>query len=355
MLGAAVSPPATRLARRGPAAAAPTVLHLALSRSAAMRLAPVAACQRGAQPLVDSAGRITTWAGTEPPDVVPGPRSPVTTAQAVAAAVERLRPDVALIAGDDDLALAGALAAASAGVPIARLGAGLRCGDRGIGREINRIAIDELATRLYTDSEAADEQLRAEGIDEHKVRRVGCTLSAAIARWRGAALEQEAWTRIGVSRREYVLVSLHRRESFTHAGRLADALAALAERHPVVLCTDDRWPSHFAPPGTIVAAPRDYVEFLSLEIGAGAVLTDSAGLQEETTMLGVRCFTLAHSSERTTTLAYGTNTLLGDDPDAIAEVTIDGLDLVVDRTPLWDGDAGRRVAADLLAAPWEDA
>ena len=355
MPGAAVSTHATRLPRPHPAGPVPTVLHLAVTSSAAARLAPVAASQPGRQLLLDRAGRLATWLGTEPLDARCRKLAPAAVAKLVTAAIERARPEVALVAGDDDAVLAGTLAAVQAGVPIARVGAGLRCRDRSLGREINRLAIDELAERLYTDSEAADEQLRAEGADERKLCRVGSTLPALIALWREAALELRAWTGVGLEPGEYVLVSLRREESFTDLDRLATTLGSLAERHRVVLCLDEPRPLdlNLLASAVVLGEPLSYVEFLSLEIAAGAVLTDSAGVQEETTVLGVPCFTLADASERTTTLACGTNTLLGEDPAAIADVTITELGHNGDSPPLWDGEAGRRIAADLLAAPWE--
>jgi UDP-N-acetylglucosamine 2-epimerase (non-hydrolysing) len=331
MLGAVVTSP-VRFARRDHTGAVPTILHLAPTRSAAVRLAPVAAALDAPQALVDGTGRVSDWAPTDPPTWAAALPAPVLS-RAVTAALNELAPDVVLIAGDDDRALVCALAAARAGVPIARIGAGLRCGDRGVKREINRITIDELAARLYTDGEVAEERLRAEGIDEHRILRVGSTLAASVDRWRGAALDRAAWESVGVRRGEYVLISLRHADKTTVEG--------LAERFPVVVTGD--------------LGPLDYIEFLSLEAGAGAVVTDSAGVQEETTVLGVPCFTRSSASERTITLTHGTNTLLGDDPPTTAAVTTAPFDQTVEPALLWDGDVGKRVALDLLDTPWESA
>jgi UDP-N-acetylglucosamine 2-epimerase (non-hydrolysing) len=113
----------------------------------------------------------------------------------------------------------------------------------------------------------------------------------------------------------------------------------------------DAWASALEP-SLKIATARDYVEFLSLQAGAGAVITDSAGVQEETSILGVACFTLARESERTISLTHGTNVLLGDDPAVIAEITIAPSQEPTELPHLWDSDGGRRIAEDLLDAPW---
>jgi UDP-N-acetylglucosamine 2-epimerase (non-hydrolysing) len=267
------------------------------------------------------------------------------------------------VAGDDDAALACALAAIHAGVPVARLGAGLRCGDRNARREINRIAIDTLAARLYTDDDIADEQLRLEGVDDRIIRRVGSTVPAAVARSSELAIAAAAWTSLNVGRSGYVLVYLNRRESLSDPGGLAAALIRLAQRDQVVLCLGEASArglavgghlEQLATAGAVISRPISYLEFLSLQAGAGAVLTDSGGVQEEASVLGVPCFTLAWSTERNATLTHGTNVLLGDDPAAIDDVTRDPRPLDVECEPLSDLDAGQRVANDLLSTRWDD-
>jgi UDP-N-acetylglucosamine 2-epimerase (non-hydrolysing) len=358
-----------RLASAGPSrpvskTAPPVVLHVAPSRSAAIRVAPVADALGAPQALLDPSGSVVTWSGSEPPPVgVDFPLTPRDAARALRAALESVSPDVVLVAGDGEAALACTLVAASAGVPIARLGAGLRCGDRSVEREINRITMDGLAARLYTDDEVASEQLRREGVPDSRISFAGSTVSTLVERWRGEATHRAAWERLNISRGEYVLVSLHRRESLTSVEHLADAIAALAFRCPVVLCLDPLAPAGaragtsvagVEAAATVVAAQLDYLEYLSLVSGAGAVLTDSGGVQEETTVLGVPCFTLARSSERTATLTHGTNVLLGEDPAAISYVTFDAGDFESEPIPLWGPNAARRVASDLLQVSWQE-
>jgi UDP-N-acetylglucosamine 2-epimerase (non-hydrolysing) len=363
-----VQAPTARHARRGSTIAEPSVLHLAVTRSAAVRLAPVAAALPGPQAFVDPTGRVVWWSVDEPPVVscVPLP-SAGDVARAVTVALNQIDADVVLLAGDGDEALAAALAAVRAGVPIARLGAGLRCGDRNAAREINRIAIDELATRLYTDGAIADEQLSSEGVGDERVLRVGSTVPEVVGRWREPALARAAWIDASLTKGEYVLASFRRRETFERAESLLCGLDGLVARHPVVLCLDDAVRDRLdttgrlvalESAGAVVAGPLEYIEFLSLEAGAGAVLTDSASVQEESSVLQIDCYTLTHSSERVLTLTHGTNLLLGDDPGAIEHVHIRSSGrsgLGADPLPPWDEGAGARIAADLLAAVWQGA
>jgi UDP-N-acetylglucosamine 2-epimerase (non-hydrolysing) len=340
-----------------------TAMLLAVSRSAAVRLASVAAELGDAQTLV---GLAPGAADGGPPRTVPASLGPVAVASAVEDAL-RARPDIVVIAGDGEAAVSAALVAARAGVAIAHVGAGLRCDDRGIDGEINRLVLDELADRLYADSEDAVERLRAEGFAEERIVLVGSTLPDAVARWIGAATERAAWATLGLASREYVLATLHKRENIgddVRLARIADGLSALARDAPVVLCLHPhtrarlergRDLQRLRSAGVILVDALGYLDFLSLQARAGAVLTDSAGVQEETTLLGVPCFTLARASERALTLTHGTNVLLGDDPADIADVRVGAFAGPVAPIPLWDGGAGRRIAADLRAGAWRRA
>jgi UDP-N-acetylglucosamine 2-epimerase (non-hydrolysing) len=264
-----------------------------------------------------------------------------------------------LVAGDGDAAVACALAAIRLGVPVARVGAGLRCGDRSLGEEINRIVLDNLADRVYADGEEAVRHLLDEGVTEDRIRCVGNTLPDAVQRWAAAARGRRYWHELGLTPGQYVLVSLHRRENLgdeRHLAQIAEALVQLTHRFPLVLCVNPGARARMTSTGALrrlsyagaaITGPLDYLDFLSLEAAAGAVVTDSAGVQEETSVLGVTCFTLRRASERTATLMYGTNTLLGDDPAALASVVIGPPPLLPAPIPYWDGAAGARIAADL--------
>ena len=314
------------------------VVHLAVSRSARIRLAPV----------TTALARLGI------------PQTTVEDLAEVEAALAQARPSFALIAGDGDAAVSAARAADRLGVPIARIGAGLRCDDRGIEAELNRIVLDELAQRLYVDSDTAAERLQAEGFDDDRVVHAGSTLadSPVLRRTGGSPVAGD----LQLARGGYVLVTIHKPENTRDDARLsaiADALCALTIRTRVVLCVHSGTRTRLQAlgvlgslraSGVVVRGPLAHAVFARLEACAAAVLTDSAGVQEETTMLGVPCFTLGRSTERTPTLTHGTNVLLGDDPSEIAQVPLGTLPDDVHPVPLWDGRAGRRIAADL--AEW---
>jgi UDP-N-acetylglucosamine 2-epimerase (non-hydrolysing) len=237
-----------------------------------------------------------------------------------------------VVAGDGDAVLEGALTAAALGIPIVRLGAGLRSGDRSEEEEISRLALDELATLLFADGEDAVAQLVSEGIPRERIRCAGSTVADAVRRWQFAAARRQIHADLGIDRRRrYLLVALSRRESRARMAEIEAALAVLGERMQVVV-----------PP------PLEYLDFLALELAAGAVLTDSSCVQEETTVLGVPCFTFGHRSERALTLTHGTNAMIGDDPAEIAHLTLGAAPGIAQPIPLWDGAAGRRVAEELL-------
>jgi UDP-N-acetylglucosamine 2-epimerase (non-hydrolysing) len=279
---------------------------------------------------------------------------------AVEAYVAKLRPGGLVVAGDSDQTLACALAADRLGVPIARLGAGLRCHDWSLREEVNRVLLDTLADLLLTDHPEAGQTLAATGAPVDRIRCVGSTLADLALASRKEAVGRRPWEAAGLTAKEYVLITLHRRENVAdeqRARRTLDAIIALAKRVPVLLVLDRASSRALAPAseldrlraaGVRLSAPLDHLDFLGLEACAGAVVTDSAGVQEETTALGVPCYTLRATSERVVTLTEGTNTLVGDDPADIAALRPSG----PGRPPVipyWDGDASVRVADELVA------
>lgn len=345
---------------RGGGEVSGTVLPLcvASSRSALIRLAPVVATlkARGVRP------RVAGLCNDLDPEVAPRTiECFLRTSREITADVERVieetRPTVAIIPGDSDAAVASALVVARRGIPIARLGAGLRCGDRGAGDEVNRIVLDALAERLYTDSSSGVRALHAEGVSEDRILNVGSTQSEVVERWRDEARERALWRRLELPYGSYALVVLHRPEN-VEAGarrdRIVDSLCALAARVPLVICAHppaetDIGLRRLAGAGAVFTGALDYVAFLSLQLGAGAVLTDTDGVQEDTATLGVPCFTFRRASARPDTLTNGSNLLLGDDPSALAEVVIQGHGEFTTTIPSRDRGAGRRVSEDLLA------
>jgi UDP-N-acetylglucosamine 2-epimerase (non-hydrolysing) len=334
------------------AGSALSVLPLAPVRSAVIRLSPVVEA-------LASSGRSGKIVDTMVLDALVECRGPCDLTNAVEQAVKRVRPTVALLAGDSDAVVTCALVATRLGVPIALIGAGLRCGDRGIGEEVNRIVLDGLAGRCYADGDDAVQNLLDEGVAPDRIVCVGSTLPDVVLPSRDAAIARRAWCELGVPAGEYVLVALRRDENLDDEERLtriATALSALAMRMPLVvsLAPEVRLRleltgelARLRGAGAVVIGPLPYAEFLSLEAGAGAVVTDSSGIQEETSVLGVPCFTLRYTTERQTTLIHGTNTLLGDDPEELAAVITGPRARGAGLIPRWDGEAGRRIAADL--------
>ncbi len=280
-----------------------------------------------------------------------------THAQQTARVMERLepileaeRPDLTIVPGDVNSTLAASLVAVKLGIPTAHLEAGLRSFDRSMPEEINRIVADEFADILFAHSEEALVNLDREGIDPARVHLVGNTmidtLVACQTRFRGLHVAKS----LGLAPGDYVLVTLHRPSLVDGPllSRVMEELERLSERTPVVFPVHPRTRARLdgrVPAGRLTLLdPLGYLEFLSLEADAGAVLTDSGGVQEETSFLGIPCFTLRDTTERPVTVRLGTNTLLGLDPAAIGRVALRP-GSPPPEIPAWDGRAAERVAA----------
>jgi UDP-N-acetylglucosamine 2-epimerase (non-hydrolysing) len=304
------------------------------------------------------------------PDVFLGVGSGTHGAQTARAleAFERVlfeeEPDLVCVGGDVNSTLAVALAAAKLGIPIAHVEAGLRSFDWTMPEEINRVLTDRLSQILFTHSPEAATNLALEGIDPKRVRFVGNTMIDSLRRFQTRAEEREPWQAIGLTRGDYVLVTLHR-PSNVDAGpqlrRVVDALVGLASHTRVAFPVHPRTTERLRAEGVLsdllgagveCLEPLGYLDFLGLQIGAGAIVTDSGGVQEEASALGVPCFTLRPNTERPVTITQGTNTLLGEDPAPIADIRPHELEHRVADIPGWDGQAGRR-AADVIAAMLE--
>jgi UDP-N-acetylglucosamine 2-epimerase (non-hydrolysing) len=277
------------------------------------------------------------------------------------ALVLETRPDVVLVAGEDDVVVAAALAAVKLEVAVARLGAGLRCWDWTLPDEVDRAVADRLADTLFTCNEEAAGNLRAEGVPDGRIYAVGNTRIDLLRRHEAAARAAAAWRACDVQEHGYTLVTLHRAASVATAGRVAAIAAALGElaqagpvllvQHPstrAVLEGDDAR-ALLAAAGVRSVDPRDYVERLSLMAAAGAIVTDAGTVQEESSALGIRCFSLGRTTAHTITLTHGTNALLGDDPSEISAVRPSRRAPTPAAIPMWDGRASERVA-DALAA-----
>jgi len=287
-------------------------------------------------------------------------------AQQTARTMERLepvlaeeRPDLVMVPGDVNSTLAAALTAVKMGIPVAHIESGLRSFDRTMPEEVNRIVADEFSAHLFLHSDEAIENLRAEGIADERMHFVGNTMIDTLVALEDRFRAAGAAARLGLEPGSYALVTLHR-PALVDGELLPETvkrLAALAEEMPVVFPVHPRTRKKMEEissehPGLLLSEPLGYVDFLSLLADAGAVLTDSGGVQEETTYLGIPCFTLRDNTERPVTIRAGTNTLLGLDPAAIAEIPA-ALARQPSATepeppPLWDGRAAERIA-DVLA------
>jgi len=270
-------------------------------------------------------------------------------------------PVAVVVAGDVNSTLACALAASKLGIAVAHVESGLRSNDWSMPEEINRVLTDRLSDVLFTHSPEGLDNLVAEGILPGRVHYVGNTMIDSLRRCERRARERRAWEASGVPEAGYVLVTLHRPSNVDDPERLAEIageLVGLAERWPVIFPIHPRTRARLTDSGQLdvlelagvrCIEPQGYLDFLSLQAGAGAVLTDSGGVQEETSALGVSCFTLRPNTERPVTLTHGTNILLGDDPAEIASVGPASWSPTPCAIPLWDGHAAERIVDVLVA------
>jgi UDP-N-acetylglucosamine 2-epimerase (non-hydrolysing) len=260
-----------------------------------------------------------------------------------------LEPELVVVAGDVNSTLAGAVAAAKLGLPVCHIESGLRSDDWLMPEERNRVITDHLSTLLLTHSEDADRNLASEAVAEERVSRVGNTMIDTLRANEDAARSLEAWRELGLEQGRYVVVTLHRPSLVDDAALLARTMAGLdeiAETLPVVFPVHPRTRRNLE--GTtrvLLTEPLPYRQFLSLEADAAAVVTDSGGIQEETTALRIPCFTLRANTERPVTIELGTNTLLGLAPERLREIpSLLATPKPGEIPPLWDGRAGERAA-----------
>ena len=260
-------------------------------------------------------------------------------------------PDLVMVYGDVNSTVASALVCAKLQIPVAHVEAGLRSNDRSMPEEINRLLTDQLSDLLFTPSEDADRNLEREGISQERIHRVGNVMIDTLVRLLPRALEKK---RNGVPAR-YALVTLHRpsnvddpevlRRILSSMLSVSKDLAVVFPAHPRTRLRMSQF--NIATEGIHMYDPLSYLEFLSLQAGAAVVLTDSGGIQEETTFLGVPCLTLRSNTERPVTVEIGTNVLIGSDPKRLGTELakiLDGRHKKGTVPPLWDGHAGERIA-----------
>jgi UDP-N-acetylglucosamine 2-epimerase (non-hydrolysing) len=265
------------------------------------------------------------------------------------------RPELVLVAGDVNSTLAAALVAAKLGIPVGHVEAGLRSFDRTMPEEVNRVLTDHLADLLFTTEESGNANLRREGIAEETIRFVGNCMVDTLERHVERAVAASPWDSFDLAPGGYALLTLHRPSNVDDEATLAQILAgvrAVAERLPVLFPVHPRTARRLTGladlPGLRLTEPLPYLTFLGLLARARLVLTDSGGIQEETTALGVPCLTLRWNTERPVTLTAGTNRLVGTDPDALRQACdeiLAGTWAAGTRPPLWDGRAAERIVA----------
>jgi UDP-N-acetylglucosamine 2-epimerase (non-hydrolysing) len=267
--------------------------------------------------------------------------------------VER-RPDIVLVYGDVNSTVATALVCAKLGIKIGHVEAGLRSFDRSMPEEINRLVTDQLADMLFTPSEDGDINLAKEGIPSDKIFLVGNVMIDSLVRLLPTAKK----THIEGLPERYALVTLHRPANVDDSATLKGILESLLEVNrdlavvfPAHPRTRKRIDDFGLNAGQLrVLDPLPYVDFLGLQLRATVVITDSGGIQEETTYLGVPCLTVRENTERPVTVSMGTNVLVGRDPDKLRvelSQVLAGKAKKGTVPPLWDGHAGDRIA-DIL-------
>lgn len=273
------------------------------------------------------------------------------------------QPEMVVVFGDVNSTLAAAVVANKLNLPLAHVEAGLRSFDRSMPEEHNRIVTDMLADVLFTPSPDGDENLLREGVTAERIFRVGNIMVDSLKRFQPVAEALVAWETFGLPRGRYGLITLHRPANVDDVEilrGLVDVLVQIQKDAPLIFPVHPRTREKLrtqqllAPleqAGVLVAEPIGYLEFLSLMTQARFVLTDSGGIQEETTMLGVPCLTARENTERPITISQGTNRLVGNRPEGILEGYrhLQAAPTQPTHPELWDGQTALRIE-EILAA-----
>ncbi|MCI0547892.1 MAG: UDP-N-acetylglucosamine 2-epimerase (non-hydrolyzing) [Candidatus Rokubacteria bacterium] len=272
------------------------------------------------------------------------------------------RPDLLVVVGDVNSTLAAALTAVKGGTPVAHVEAGLRSFDRSMPEETNRVLTDAVSDLLFTTEPAAGENLIREGIAEHRIHFVGNVMIDTLFRYREQAAASPILSTLGLAARAYAALTLHRPGNVDDEATLRGLLASIGRIQaeiPVVFPVHPRTRRRLEGlgggtpvlPGLRLVDPLPYLDFVQLMASARCVLTDSGGIQEETTALGVPCLTLRNNTERPVTVTRGTNRIVGLEPDRIYAAW---REVAEGRWPagglpeLWDGKAAARIVKVLV-------
>jgi UDP-N-acetylglucosamine 2-epimerase (non-hydrolysing) len=277
--------------------------------------------------------------------------------------VEREKPDWIIVVGDVNSTLACARTGKKLGIKVAHVEAGLRSFDVSMPEEANRVETDRIADLLFTPVEDANENLLAEGITAERIRLVGNIMIDSLMKHLERAQQSKIKTKLGLINNDYAVLTLHRPSNVDDPNafkRILDALAEISRRLPIIFPVHPRTRKNIAEfgleeriaaiSGLRLIEPLGYLDFLSLFSGARLVLTDSGGIQEETTQLGIPCLTLRENTERPITVTMGTNKIVGTEPDKImthASAALANPSRQPVSIPLWDGHAAERIVAAL--------
>jgi UDP-N-acetylglucosamine 2-epimerase (non-hydrolysing) len=281
--------------------------------------------------------------------------------------LERLAPDCVVVVGDVNSTLGAALAAAKMSIPLAHVEAGLRSRDRTMPEELNRILTDACADFLFTTEPDAEQNLLREGVPASKIHFVGNVMIDSLRRFEARARSSRVLDELGLPAKGFALVTLHRPSNVDRPedlSRVVSILEETAARLPVVFPVHPRTRARFDETGAAsrlagnphvhLQPPVGYIDFIRLLSTARIVMTDSGGIQEETTVLGVPCLTLRENTERPITITEGTNRLTGSDPARVVAALDNELRAGADRRvrvpALWDGHAAERIVETLERA-----
>jgi UDP-N-acetylglucosamine 2-epimerase (non-hydrolysing) len=275
--------------------------------------------------------------------------------------VEQNRPDALVVVGDVNSTAACAIVGAKAGIPVIHLEAGLRSRDRSMPEEINRLVTDAITDVFWTPSIDADENLRREGVPADRIDFVGNIMIDSFRMMSSAITEDGTARRMGLLSKGYAVVTLHRPSNVDDSRVLAEIVGQLltvASELPLVFAAHPRtrrrlqefslFEALCSAPNVLLVEPLGYVQFMNLVVGARAVITDSGGVQEETTYLGIPCLTLRDNTERPVTVTEGTNRLLKSGQLKAAVSSVLAGNWPTGRRPaFWDGQAADRCLAAL--------
>lgn len=272
--------------------------------------------------------------------------------------VESEAPDLVIVVGDVNSTVACSLVATKKQIPVAHVEAGLRSGDRSMPEEVNRIITDRIANLLFVTEQSGVDNLRSEGVADDKIAFVGNVMIDALVRFREKAAQTPIVEDLGLEEGSYVVMTMHRPSNVDDEDQLEVVLRTIqkiCESQPLVFPMHPRTRKQFELFGLAdeleridaleLLPPQGYLEFLALMDQAGAVVTDSGGIQEETTFLGVPCITLRPNTERPVTIREGTNELMELNPDAVSRRVTERMgERTNGKTPeLWDGRTSERI------------